>query len=168
MNHTYHQALRAAYDKGKAEGTLDEQTIKECEAEFSREKYVVPDTIVTLGGARPDGWQCYCRSGLQQGYEEAMDKARKRHGLPSLEGAQGVKEILNSDNLDLAQQPSSATDDHNKLKALFASAELSIQHQHQQMLTRMINIFKNIKSLTLERTELNVDSDRGNKKTVSR
>lgn len=161
LNHTYNQALRVAYDKGMAEGTLDEQTIKECEAEFLREKYVVPDDVVTLGGARPDGWQCYCRSGLQQGYEEAMERARKRHGLPSLEVAQGAqgaqsdqvgKEIVDSDELDLAGQSSTTSDNHENLKSLFASVTLSVRHQ--QMLARMF----------IECVGPNVNSDRENKK----
>jgi len=161
LNHTYNQALRVAYDKGMAEGTLDEQTIKECEAEFSREKYVVPDDVVTLGGARPDGWQCYCRSGLQQAYEEAMERARNRHGLPSLVDAQSAqsaqstqvgKEILDNDKRDLAGQPSSASDDHENLKTLFASVKLSVRHQ--QMLARMF----------IECVGVNINSDRENKK----
>ncbi|MDB6141281.1 MAG: hypothetical protein JWP80_325 [Pseudomonas sp.] len=153
MSHTYQQALRAAYDKGKAEGTLDDQTIVECEAVFSRERYHAKNENIADGDA--NGGTYYQLSGLQQGYEEAMERAQKRHGLANLENAQDVKEVLDSDNSDLAQPPSITENNKNSLKALFASVGLSIQHQ--QRLARMFNIVQSLRPLTLERAEAVAD-----------
>ncbi|MDB5980048.1 MAG: hypothetical protein JWQ69_1063 [Pseudomonas sp.] len=160
MNHTYHQALRAAYDKGKAEGALDEQTIVECEAVFSRERYHAENENIAGGDA--NGGTCYQLSGLQQGYEEAMERARKRHGFANLESAEGVKEVLYSDSPDIGQQPPSVTNDNtNNLKALFVSVGLSIQHQ--QRLARMFNMVQSLRPPTLERAETVANLEREDK-----
>lgn len=159
VNHTYHQALRAAYDKGKAEGTLDEQTIIECEAVFSRERYHAANEHTAAGHAQ--GGARYQQSGLQQGYEEAMEKARQRQGIAYPESAQSVNEVFESANSNLAPPLSVNEDNKSNIKALFASVGLSIQHQ--QRLARMFYMIQNLGPLTPERPEAGDDLEKGNK-----
>lgn len=159
MNHTYHQALRVAYDKGKAEGTLDEQTIIECEAVFSRERYHAENKNITAGDAN-DG-TCYHLSGLQQGYEEAMERARQHQRHTNSQHAQGTNEVSESAISDLARPPSLTEDNRSNVKSLFAPVGLGIQHQ--QRVARMFSMIQNLNPLTFERAEAVADSESKNK-----
>jgi exopolyphosphatase/pppGpp-phosphohydrolase len=98
---------------------------------------------------------------LQQGYEEAMEKARQRQGIAYPESAQSVNEVFESANSNLAPPLSVNEDNKSNIKALFASVGLSIQHQ--QRLARMFYMIQNLGPLTPERPEAGDDLEKGNK-----
>ena len=157
---TYRQALKVAYDEGKAKGTLDEETIAFCENELrGTDANDIARAIAveaTLREPTPEGVTYLRPWGLKEIYEQGLLNAQNAYAQSLVDKMQGVydefREELKAAYPELSKKVFGFTVSAGGDLQVTAPPNV-LNKEEQALLNGLLNKAKDLKALTIEHSK---------------